>query len=111
MKFFLHVSKKEQQKRLLKRVENSSSNWKFSMDDLLERKYWKHYQHAYEQCLNKTSTEYSPWYILPADDKKNARIMLSYILCEKFCELNIKLPEPDEKHKALLKQVRKALAF
>lgn len=109
MKFFLHLSKEEQRKRLLKRVESPSSNWKFSMDDILERKYWKDYLKAYEQCLDKTSTEYAPWYILPADDKKNARIMLSYILCEKFCELNVNFPVPDEKHNILLKKVRKQL--
>lgn len=109
MKFFLHLSKEEQQKRLLKRVESPSSNWKFSMDDILERKHWEHYLKAYQQCLEKTSTEHGPWYILPADDKKNARIMLSYILCEKFCELNVDFPLPDEKHKGLLKKVRKQL--
>lgn len=109
MKFFLHLSKDEQRKRLLKRIESSSSNWKFTIDDLLERKHWKHYQKAYEQCLSKTSTEYAPWYMLPADDKKNARILLSYILCEKFCELNIEFPVPDKKHRALLRQVHKEL--
>lgn len=109
MKFFLHLSKEEQRKRLLKRVDSASSNWKFSMDDLLERKHWKHYQRAYEQCIGKTSTDYAPWYILPADDKKNARIMLSYILCEKFCELKVGFPVPDEKHKKILKEVRKYL--
>ncbi len=109
MKFFLHLSKEEQQKRLLKRVESPSSNWKFSMDDILERKHWEHYLKAYQQCLEKTSTEHGPWYILPADDKKNARIMLSYILCEKFCELNVDFPLPDKKHKGLLKKVRKQL--
>ncbi len=109
MKFFLHLSKDEQRKRLLKRVESPASNWKFSMDDILERQHWKDYLTAYEQCLGKTSTEYAPWYILPADDKKNARIFLSYILCEKFCELNVNFPVPDEKHKILLKKVRKQL--
>jgi hypothetical protein len=80
------------------------------MDDLLERKHWKHYQRAYEQCIRKTSTEHAPWYILPADDKKNARIMLSYILCEKFCELDVKFPIPDKKHKSLLRKAHKELA-
>lgn len=109
MKFFLHLSKGEQRKRLQKRVESPSSNWKFSMDDLLERKHWKHYQKAYEECIGKTSTEYAPWYILPADDKKNARIQLSYIICGKFCDLNVEFPVPDKKHKALLKKVHKEL--
>lgn len=109
MKFFLHLSKKEQQKRLLKRVKSPSSNWKFSMDDLLERKHWKHYQQAHEQCLGKTSTKYAPWYILPADDKKNARIMLSYILCEKFCDLKVGFPVLDEKHKKILKKAEQLL--
>jgi PPK2 family polyphosphate:nucleotide phosphotransferase len=109
MKFFLHLSKKEQTKRLLKRVKSPSSNWKFSMDDLLERKHWKHYQQAYEQCLNKTSTEYAPWYILPADDKKNARIMLSYILCEKLCDLKVGFPVQDEKRKKILKKAERLL--
>lgn len=109
MKFFLHLSKEEQRKRLLKRVESPSSNWKFSIDDPLERKHWKHYQKAYGECIGKTSTEYAPWYILPADDKKNARIQLSYIICEKFCELNVEFPVPDKKHKALLRKVHKEL--
>lgn len=109
MKFFLHLSKEEQRKRLLKRVESPSSNWKFSMGDILERKHWKDYQRAYGQCLGKTSTEHAPWYILPADDKRNARILLSYILCEKFCELKVDFPVPDRKYKTLLKKVHREL--
>jgi len=109
MKFFLHLSKEEQRKRLLKRIESPSSSWKFSMDDILEREHWRHYQKAYEKCLSKTSTEYAPWYILPVDDKKNARIFLSYILCEKFSELNVGFPVSDKNHIKLLKKAEALL--
>ena len=71
VKFFLHLSKGEQKKRFLKRIDDPEKNWKFSADDIKERKYWKQYMKAYEECLSATSTHAAPWYIVPADDKEN----------------------------------------
>jgi PPK2 family polyphosphate:nucleotide phosphotransferase len=82
VKFFLHVSSEEQRKRLLARIDDPLKNWKFSIADLQERRLWKQYMHAYEQCLQATSTAPSPWYLVPADDKKNARLIVSTIILE-----------------------------
>src|SRR5579863_9999146 len=82
IKFFLHLSKEEQKKRFLKRIDNPEKNWKFSADDIKERKYWNQYMKAYEECLSATSTQNAPWYIVPADDKENARLIVSQILLD-----------------------------
>ena len=80
VKIFLHLSKEEQRKRFLARLDDPQKNWKFSLADIHERKYWKDYMTAYEACLGATSTRYAPWYVVPADDKKNARLIISRIL-------------------------------
>ncbi len=82
IKFFLHLSKEEQRKRFIDRIDKPEKNWKFSLSDIEERKYWDQYRDAYQECLRATSTEVAPWYIVPADDKKNARLMISRILVE-----------------------------
>ena len=77
IKFFLHLSKEEQRKRFIDRIDEPEKNWKFSMADIEERKYWKQYMQAYEACLSATSTKIAPWYVVPADDKKNTRLIIS----------------------------------
>jgi PPK2 family polyphosphate:nucleotide phosphotransferase len=80
VKFFLHLSKDEQAKRFIARIDEPKKNWKFSVADIQERKFWKHYMKAYEACLSATSTDNSPWYVVPADDKENARLIVSQIV-------------------------------
>ncbi|ARU47738.1 ADP-polyphosphate phosphotransferase [Sulfurospirillum diekertiae] len=109
IKFFLHLSKDEQKKRFLERIDKPNKNWKFSLADLEERKYWKEYMHAYESCLGATSTKHAPWYIVPADDKKNARLIISNILLDAFKALDMHYPEADEKRQEELKVIRKRL--
>jgi PPK2 family polyphosphate:nucleotide phosphotransferase len=82
IKFFLHLSKAEQRKRFLERIDEPDKNWKFSLSDIHERKYWKHYQKAYEACLSATSTHHAPWHVVPADDKENARLIVSQIVLD-----------------------------
>jgi PPK2 family polyphosphate:nucleotide phosphotransferase len=82
VKFFLHLSKDEQRKRFLERIDEPEKNWKFSMDDIKERGFWKQYMRAYEKCLSATSTKDSPWYIVPADDKESTRLIVSQIVVE-----------------------------
>lgn len=109
IKFFLHISKDEQKKRFLDRIDKPNKNWKFSLADVEERKYWKQYMHAYESCLSATSTKNAPWYIVPADDKKNARLIISNILLNTFNELDMHYPEADDKRKEELKVIRQRL--
>ncbi|HED30558.1 MAG TPA: polyphosphate kinase 2 family protein [Prosthecochloris aestuarii] len=103
VKFFLHLSKEEQRKRFLSRIDEPEKNWKFSVADIEERRFWDDYMHAYEECLSHTSTERAPWYIVPADDKKNARLIVSSIILETFCSLNMSYPEtsPDRREELL----------
>ena len=82
LKFFLHLSKEEQRRRFLRRLDDPARNWKFSQFDLVERGFWKEYQSAYEECLVATSTENAPWFVVPADDKLNARLIISQIVCD-----------------------------
>ena len=84
LKFFLHLSKDEQRKRFLDRIDEPDKNWKFRLSDVHERKYWKRYMKAYEDCLNATSTDHAPWYVVPADDKENARLIASQIVLDTF---------------------------
>jgi PPK2 family polyphosphate:nucleotide phosphotransferase len=109
IKFFLHLSKDEQKKRFLERIDKPNKNWKFSVADLEERNYWKEYMHAYESCLSATSTKNAPWYIVPADDKKNARLIISNILLDTFKALDMHYPETDDKRKEELKGIRQRL--
>ena len=92
MKFFLHVSKKEQKKRFLERIEDTSKNWKFSLGDLKERAYWDDYQKAYGEAMSATSTEYAPWFVIPADDKWYARLAIASIITRQFAKLDIRYP-------------------
>ena len=109
IKFFLHLSKDEQKKRFLERLDKPNKNWKINLDDVEERKYWKQYMHAYESCLSATSTKHAPWYIVPADNKKNARLIISKILLDMFKALDMHYPEADEKRKEELKVIRQRL--
>lgn len=109
-KFFLHLSKEEQKNRLLRRLNKPNKNWKFSAADLKERKLWDEYQKCYEDAINKTSKFHAPWYVVPADDKPTARLILANILLEKLSEYkDIKEPELDAKTKANLDEYRKQL--
>ena len=110
IKFFLHLSKGEQRKRFLARVEDPDKNWKFSANDLKERGYWRDYMRAYEECLEATSTRQAPWFIVPADDKKNARLIISAIVLEALKDLHLDLPRPDAKRRAELLKFRKSLS-
>lgn len=94
LKFYLHLSKDEQRERLLKRLENSEDNWKFSPDDLKDRERWDEYMTYYEEAINKTSTNFAPWYIIPADDKGVARFIVAKIILEELKKLT-DIAEPD----------------
>ena len=84
IKFFLHLSKEEQRKRFLERIDEPDKNWKFSLADIEERKFWNQYMKAYGECLTATSTANAPWYVVPADDKENARLIVSQIILDRF---------------------------
>jgi PPK2 family polyphosphate:nucleotide phosphotransferase len=99
IKFFLHLSEEEQRKRFLDRIDESEKNWKFSLADIEERKFWKQYMQAYEACLGATSTKVAPWYVVPADDKENARLIVSRIILDIFKSLKMHYPKTDAKRK------------
>jgi PPK2 family polyphosphate:nucleotide phosphotransferase len=109
LKFFLHLSIKEQRKRLLERIDAPDKNWKFSLADTEERKFWKAYMEAYEECLSATSTKDAPWYVIPADDKENSRLIVSQVILDVFTGLKMAYPKIDAKRKEQLKLIRKAL--
>ena len=101
LKFYLHMSKEEQRKRLLKRLENGEDNWKFSVGDLKERELWDEYIKCYEKAINATSTKHAPWFVIPADDKEMARYIVAKIIWEEIQKLtDIKEPELDPEVKA-----------
>ncbi len=110
IKFFLHLSKEEQRSRFLDRIDEPDKNWKFNLEDMHERKYWDRYVDAYEACLNATSTHNSPWYVVPADDKKNARLIVSQIVLETLSELKMAYPKDTPKREKELKAMRRLLA-
>ncbi len=110
IKFFLHLSKEEQRKRFLERIDEPDKNWKFSLADMEERKFWKHYMRAYEDCLGATSTKDAPWHVVPADDKENARLIVSKIILDVFNGLKMAYPKPTAEHLRELKSIRKRLA-
>jgi len=110
LKFFLHLSKNEQRKRFLARIDDPDKNWKFSMNDIKERKHWNDYQKAYEECLGATSTREAPWYVVPADDKENSRLIISTIILDTLNQLKMSYPESDEAHRRELKIIRKQLS-
>jgi PPK2 family polyphosphate:nucleotide phosphotransferase len=109
VKFFLHLSKNEQRKRFLERIDELDKNWKFSLADIHERKFWKHYMQAYEDCLTATSTREAPWFVVPADDKENARLIISQIVLDAFHELKMAYPKTTSKRRRELKSIRKQL--
>jgi PPK2 family polyphosphate:nucleotide phosphotransferase len=109
IKIFLHLSKDEQRKRFLERIDEPEKNWKFSTADIEERKFWKHYMQAYEGCLSATSTSDSPWYVVPADDKDNARLIVSHIVLDAFDELEMSYPEISDARRHELLTIRKKL--
>jgi PPK2 family polyphosphate:nucleotide phosphotransferase len=110
IKFFLHLSKEEQRKRFLDRIDEQDKNWKFSQGDIEERGFWKQYMQAYEACLSATSTQLAPWYVVPADDKKNARLIISTIILDTFKALEMHYPKTDAKRRQELQSLRKRLA-
>ena len=109
VKFFLHVSKEEQRKRFLARIDEPEKNWKFNRGDVEEREYWSDYMAAYEACLEGTSTRHSPWFIVPADDKQNTRLIISEIILHTLRKLKMKYPVLDEKRRNELRSLRKLL--
>jgi PPK2 family polyphosphate:nucleotide phosphotransferase len=109
IKIFLHLSQEEQRKRFLERIDEPEKNWKFNLSDIHERKYWKHYMEAYEACMNATSTQHAPWYVVPADDKENARLIVSQIVLDAFHELKMAYPKTTAKRRWELKSIREQL--
>jgi PPK2 family polyphosphate:nucleotide phosphotransferase len=109
-KFFLHVSKEEQRKRFLGRIDDPDKNWKFSQADVDERKFWNDYMRAYEECLSETSSRHAPWYVVPADDKLNARLIVSQIVVDTLASLKLSYPSPTAERRQELQTIRKQLA-
>jgi len=109
IKIFLHLSQEEQRKRFLKRIDQPDRNWKFSLADIHERKFWKQYAQAYETCLNATSTHQAPWYAVPADDKENARLIVGRIVLDALEGLKMAYPKTTAKRRAELQSIRKQL--
>ena len=109
IKFFLHLSNEEQRKRFIARIDQPEKNWKFSQADITERGFWDQYMEAYETCLGATSTERAPWYLVPADDKKNARLIVSHIVLETLDELKMSYPKPTEERRKELFSIRQQL--
>jgi len=109
IKIFLHLSREEQRKRFLERIDQPEKNWKFSLADIHERKYWKQYVVAYEECLSATSTHHAPWYVVPADDKENARLIVSRIVLDALGGLKMAYPKTTAKRERELKWIRKLL--
>jgi PPK2 family polyphosphate:nucleotide phosphotransferase len=110
VKIFLHLSQEEQRKRFLARIDEPDKNWKFSLADIHERKYWKDYVEAYEDCLQATSTPHTPWYVVPADDKENARLIVSRIVLNALRDLKMAYPKTTTKRRTELQTIRKRLA-
>jgi PPK2 family polyphosphate:nucleotide phosphotransferase len=109
VKFFLHLSPEEQRRRLLERIDDPHKNWKFSLADIEERRLWREYMKAYEECLAATSTIHAPWYVVPADDKKNTRLIVSSVLHETLRELKMCYPTVDAQQRRELHKFRKLL--
>jgi PPK2 family polyphosphate:nucleotide phosphotransferase len=110
IKFYLHLSKEEQRRRFLARIDEPEKNWKFSLADIEERKFWKRYMTAYEECLGATSTRHAPWYVVPADDKENARLIVSQIILDTFDGLEMTYPMTTAKRRQELLAIRRRLA-
>ncbi len=108
-KFFLHLSKKEQQRRLLGRLDDPDKNWKFSTADLQERGRWRAYMRAYEQMIRSTATDHAPWFVVPADHKWFTRLVVAEVILDALESLDVKYPTVDADHRRELAAVRKAL--
>jgi PPK2 family polyphosphate:nucleotide phosphotransferase len=108
-KFFLHVSKEEQKKRFLERIDREDKNWKFSIQDVEERQHWDAYQEAYEEMLTHTSTDWAPWYVVPADRKWFTRLVIGGVIIETLESLGLRYPSLDEEGKAMLQKARTKL--
>jgi PPK2 family polyphosphate:nucleotide phosphotransferase len=108
-KCFLHISKKEQKKRFLERLDDSKKNWKFSMDDVKERGYWKDYQEAYEEMIQNTATKHAPWYVVPADNKWYTQLIVASAIITTLEELDLSFPDVDKEKKKELENVRDSL--
>ncbi|MGO9389158.1 ADP-polyphosphate phosphotransferase [Rhodoblastus sp.] len=111
LKFFLHLSKEEQRKRFLARIDEPEKNWKFSQADMVERGFWDQYARAYEICLSETSTEAAPWFVVPADDKLSTRLIVSQIVLEKLESLKLAFPKVDDARREELKAIRSTLTL
>jgi PPK2 family polyphosphate:nucleotide phosphotransferase len=109
IKFFLHLSKEEQRKRFLARIDEAHKNWKFSPADVAERKFWKQYRRAYEDCLGATSTPEAPWHVIPADDKYNARLLISRLVIAALRQLKLAYPQDTPGRKKALRAARRQL--
>lgn len=109
VKFFLHLSKEEQRQRFLARIKDPHKNWKLSKDDIKERNLWKEYMEAYEECLAATSTENAPWYVVPADDKHNARLIISQVVLDTLNSLKLKFPKATREREKELEEIQKEL--
>ena len=109
IKFFLHLSKEEQRRRFLKRIDDPDRNWKFSSSDMAERAYWKEYMAAYEDCLSATSSKHAPWYVVPADDKLNARLVISQVVTDTLEDLKMSYPTLDKARLNELRGLRREL--
>jgi PPK2 family polyphosphate:nucleotide phosphotransferase len=110
VKFYLHLSKEEQRKRFLQRIDEPEKNWKFSLPDIEERKFWKQYMKAYEECLSATSIREAPWYVVPADDKPNARLIVSQIVLDTLKALRMTFPKTSAERRQELQLIRERLA-
>jgi PPK2 family polyphosphate:nucleotide phosphotransferase len=108
-KFFLHLSPEEQRTRLLARLDDPAKNWKFSLDDIRERKFWSDYQNAYEEMIRQTATKHAPWYVVPADHKWYARLVVAAAIVDTLDGLDLSFPEMDRAKKKELEKVREAL--
>jgi PPK2 family polyphosphate:nucleotide phosphotransferase len=109
VKFFLHLSQEEQRRRFLARIDNPDKTWKFNLADMQERNFWPQYMKAYEACLSATSTKNAPWYVVPADDKENARLLISRIILDTLEDLDMRYPKPDAKLQQELQVIRQQL--
>jgi PPK2 family polyphosphate:nucleotide phosphotransferase len=110
VKFFLHISAEEQRRRFIQRIDDPNKNWKFSMADMAERDYWTQYMQAYAECLTATSTAEAPWYAIPADDKKNARLIVSRIILDTLGSLRLTFPKVDAARERELREMRARLS-
>jgi PPK2 family polyphosphate:nucleotide phosphotransferase len=108
-KFFLHISKAEQKRRFLARLEDSKKNWKFSMADIKERGFWKDYQEAYEEMIQSTATKHAPWYVIPADNKWFGRLIIASAIVESLHDLDLAFPDVDKTKKKELDEIRESL--